>query len=217
MLKKLELSARDHHVLFEYCRGKKIKFLSTAFDHDSIDLLRELDIELGKIPSGEITNLPYLRKMAKSFKQLILSTGMATMQEVEDAVNVLVSSGAKKENITILHCTTEYPTPFEDVNLRAMQSIAKAFNVNIGYSDHSRGIVVPIASVALGAVLIERHFTLDRAMSGPHHAASLEPNELKAMVQSIRNIEKAMGDGIKRPSTTELKNKTIARRRLVAA
>ncbi len=217
MLKKLELSKEDHLSLIEYCSKKNIQFLSTPFDLESIDLLKELGIRLGKIPSGEITNLPYLRKMAKTFPQLILSTGMATMKEIEEALNVLLNTGANKNSIVILHCNTEYPTPFEDVNLLAMPSIGKKFGVSFGYSDHTKGIEVPIAAVALGAVVIEKHFTLDRNMEGPDHKASLEPQELIEMVNSIRNIEKAVGSGVKEPSPSELKNITIARKSIVAA
>jgi N,N'-diacetyllegionaminate synthase len=217
MLKKLELSTADHEALIDYCNKKNINFLSTAFDTDSIDLLKQLGIELGKIPSGEITNLPYLRKMAKSFPQLILSTGMATMKEIEDALNVLLASGASRKNITILHCNTEYPTPFEDVNLLAMHSIGNKFDLAFGYSDHTSGIEVPIAAVALGATVIEKHFTLDRNMEGPDHKASLEPGELEEMVSSIRNIERAIGSGVKEPSPSEKKNIAIARKSIVAA
>jgi len=217
MLKKLELSKEDHLSLIEYCSKKNIQFLSTPFDLESIDLLRELGIRLGKIPSGEITNLPYLRKMAKTFPQLILSTGMATMKEIEEALNVLLNTGANKNSIVILHCNTEYPTPFEDVNLLAMPSIGKKFGVSFGYSDHTKGIEVPIAAIALGAVVIEKHFTLDRNMEGPDHKASLEPQELIEMVNSIRNIEKAVGSSVKEPSPSELKNITIARKSIVAA
>lgn len=217
MLKKLELSEQDHHELIAYCREKGIQFLSTPFDLGSIDLLENLGIRLGKIPSGEITNLPYLRKMAAAFPELVLSTGMATMQEIEDALNVLLAYGASREHITILHCNTEYPTPFRDVNLLAMQTIGKSFNVQYGYSDHTLGIEVPIAAVALGATLIEKHFTLDRNMEGPDHKASLEPGELKQMAASIRNIEEALGSAQKQPSPSETKNKAIARKSIVAA
>ena len=217
MLKKLELSREDHLSLIDYCSKKNIQFLSTPFDLESIDLLKELGIRLGKIPSGEITNLPYLRKMAMTFPKLILSTGMATLKEIEEALNVLLTAGASKNNLVILHCNTEYPTPFEDVNLLAMPSIGKKFGVSFGYSDHTKGIEVPIAAVALGAIVIEKHFTLDRNMEGPDHKASLEPGELKEMVSSIRNIEKAVGSDVKEPSPSELKNITIARKSIVAA
>jgi N,N'-diacetyllegionaminate synthase len=217
MLKKLELSHDDHLVLIDYCKSKNISFLSTPFDLDSIDLLKQLGITLGKIPSGEITNLPYLKKMATGFDELILSTGMANMKEIEDAINLIMSTGFSKEKLIVLHCTTEYPTPFEEVNLTAMNSIQKAFGVRVGYSDHTKGTEVPIAAVALGAVIIEKHFTLDRNMEGPDHKASLEPDELKAMVFAIRNIEKALGDGVKRTTPSEAKNKDIARKSIVAA
>jgi N,N'-diacetyllegionaminate synthase len=216
MLKKLELSNEDHDVLLEYCRLKSIKFLSTPFDLDSIDLLKDLGITLGKIPSGEITNLPYLRKMARSFRTLVMSTGMCDMKEIDDAVHAIEQAGFDRNNLTVLHCNTEYPTPFEDVNLLAMNTIAEKFHVPVGYSDHTSGIEIPVAAVALGAVLIEKHFTLDRNMEGPDHKASLEPAELKQMVKSIRNVEKALGSGIKEPSASEIKNRPIARKSLVA-
>ena len=216
MIKKLELDKEAHVELMDYCGQKGIKFLSTAFDHDSIELLAELDITLFKIPSGEITNLPYLRHIGGMGKPIILSTGMSTLDEVHDALNILLEAGAKKGKITILHCNTEYPTPMEDVNLKAMLSIRDEFGVNVGYSDHTLGIEVPIAAVALGATVIEKHFTLDRTLPGPDHAASLEPHELKEMVNAIRNIEKAMGDGVKKPSTSETKNIPIARKSIVA-
>ena len=213
MLKKLELSEPDHEFLLDYCRQKNIKFLSTPFDEDSIDLLKSKGITIGKIPSGEVTNLPYLQAMAKAFPKIILSTGMCDMQEIEEALKVLLEAGAKKENITVLHCNTEYPTPMQDVNLKAMNHIGRELDVAIGYSDHTLGIEVPIAAVALGATVIEKHFTLDRNMEGPDHRASLEPDELKAMVSAIRNIEQAIsGSGIKEPSSSELKNKAIARK-----
>ena len=217
MLKKLELSEQAHHDLIAYCKGKNIRFLSTAFDLDSIDLLQSLGIELGKIPSGEITNLPYLRKMAHSFKELILSTGMTEMNELRAAIEVLMKEGCAKENITVLHCNTEYPTPFEDVHLNAMLTIRDQLGIKIGYSDHTTGIEVPVAAVALGATVIEKHFTLDRSMEGPDHKASLVPEELIQMVRSIRNIEKALGSFDKKPSPSEIKNKVIARKSIVAA
>ena len=216
MIKNLELDRAAHEELIDYCKTKDIQFLSTAFDHDSIDLLDELNIPLFKIPSGEITNLPYLRHIGKMGKPIIMSTGMSSLEEVRDALNVLIESGAEKEQITILHCNTEYPTPMEDVNLNAMLTISDDLGVKIGYSDHTLGIEVPIAAVALGAVVIEKHFTLDRTLPGPDHAASLEPNELKEMVTTIRNIEKAMGDGIKKPSPSETKNISVARKSIVA-
>jgi N,N'-diacetyllegionaminate synthase len=217
MIRKLQLSAADHRELVEYCKTRKIPFLSTPFDLDSIDLLLELGVTIGKIPSGEITNLPYLRKMARSFGQIILSTGMSTLEEVKMAVGVIMETGVKKEEIIVLHCNTEYPTPFGDVNLRAMSTMRDELGVRTGYSDHTAGIEVPIAAVALGAVLIEKHFTLDRRMEGPDHKASLEPGELKQMVTSIRNIEKALGTGEKKPTASETKNIDVARRSIVAA
>jgi len=217
MVKKLELDETAHIRLHQHCRHKGIQFLSTPFDLESIDLLNRLGLEIFKIPSGEITNLPYLRKLGVLKKRLILSTGMADLGEIENALDVLTESGTPLENITVLHCNTEYPTPFEDVNLRAMLTIRNAFpGIAVGYSDHTNGIEVPIAAVAMGATIIEKHFTLDRNLPGPDHKASLEPDELKAMVQAIRNIEKALGNGIKRPSPSEVKNKPIARKSLVA-
>jgi len=216
MLKKLELSEHDHDYLIEYCEQKGIQFLSTPFDEQSIVLLKAKGISVGKIPSGEITNLPYLEAMAKAFPKIMLSTGMSDMQEIKDALGVLLQAGTKKENITILHCNTEYPTPMRDVNLKAMNHIGKEFGVAIGYSDHTLGIEVPIAAVALGATVIEKHFTLDRNMEGPDHRASLEPAELIAMVKAIRNIEVAFGSGIKQPSESEIKNIPIARKSIVA-
>ncbi len=217
MLKKLELSEEDHGELIDYCREKNIKFLSTAFDAESVELLKNLGVKLGKVPSGEITNLPYLELLAKSFERIILSTGMADLQEVENALEVLTNAGADKEKITVLHCTTEYPTPMRDVNLRAMRTIQEKCDVKIGYSDHTLGIEIPIAAVALGASVIEKHFTLDRTMEGPDHKASLEPHELAEMVRSIRNVEKGLGDRSKQPSESEKKNIQVARRSLVAA
>ncbi len=217
MIKKLELDGNAHKSLFSYCREKKIQFLSSPFDLDSIDLLDKLGMEIFKIPSGEITNLPYLRKIGGLNKKVIMSTGMADLKEVEDAIDVLKNAGTELKNITVLHCNTEYPTPFEDVNLKAMQTIAAAFKVKVGYSDHTLGIEIPIAAVVLGASVIEKHFTLDKNMEGPDHKASLEPHELKAMSKAIRNIENALGDGIKKPSPSELKNKSIARKSIVAA
>ena len=212
MVKKLELDREKHDILIAYCKSKGIKFLSTAFDLESMDLLEELNIDLYKVPSGEITNLPYLEKIASKGKPIILSTGMSKLGEIEAALEVLYAKGASPQELTILHCNTEYPTPMRDVNLKAMQTIGQAFNTKIGYSDHTLGIEVPIAAVALGALCIEKHFTLDRTMEGPDHRASLEPAELKAMIQAIRNIEQALGAGIKRPSDSESKNITIARK-----
>jgi len=216
MLKKLELDFDTHKCLIEYSMLKKIKFLSTAFDLMSVDLLDDLNIPLYKIPSGEINNVPLLRHIGCKGKPVIISTGMSTLDEVEFALNTVMKTGLNKENITILHCNTEYPTPMKDVNLRAMLELKDKLGVNIGYSDHTLGIEIPIAAVALGAIVIEKHFTKSRALLGPDHAASLEPNELKSMITSIRNIEKAMGDGIKRPSNSERKNIYIARKSLVA-
>ncbi|MDI7182287.1 N-acetylneuraminate synthase [Leptospira santarosai] len=216
MLKKLELSIQDHFRLIEICKKKKIQFLSTAFDLKSVDLLIELGMSLWKIPSGEITNYPYLKKIGELDHKIILSTGMANLGEIESALNVLINSGSSLENITILHCTTEYPTPFHEVNLHAIETLRSAFRTKVGYSDHTIGIEVAIAAVALGATVIEKHFTLNRNLPGPDHRASLEPNELKMMVSSIRNIEKSMGDGIKKPSSSERKNISIARKSIVA-
>ena len=217
MLKKLELDREAHEELIRHCNHKGIRFLSTAFDHPSIDLLNELNIPLYKVPSGEITNLPYLRHIGRMGKPVILSTGMATLKEVEDAINVLRESGTPKGEITVLHCNTSYPTPMEDVNLKGMLTIRDELEVKVGYSDHTLGIEIPIASVAMGASVIEKHFTLDRGMEGPDHKASLDPCELKAMVNAIRNIENALGDGVKRPSSSEMKNKSMARKSIVAA
>ncbi len=217
MIRKLELSREMHEELIAYCRQCDIEFFSTGFDTQSIDMLIELGQEKFKIPSGEITNLPYLRHIGRYANPVILSTGMATLGEIESALEVLETSGTTRSQITVLHCNTEYPTPMIDVNLRAMLSIGEAFGVKIGYSDHTLGIEVPIAAITMGATVIEKHFTLDRTLPGPDHKASLEPNKFKAMVQAIRNIEKALGDGIKRPSPSEAKNKPIARKSLVAA
>jgi len=217
MVRKLELDGKTHEVLLEHCEGRKIIFLSTPFDLASINLLSRLNLKIFKIPSGEITNFPYLRKIGSLKKKIILSTGMADLGEIEDALNVLIQAGTGREHITVLHCNTAYPTPKGDVNLRAMLSIREAFKVNVGYSDHTLGIEVPIAAAALGAGVIEKHFTLDKKMEGPDHKASLEPDELKAMVKAIRNIEKALGDGVKRPSFSELKNKAIARKSIMAS
>lgn len=217
MLQRLELSREDHAVLIEECRTHGIGFFSTAFDQKSFDLLMELGcLEQVKIPSGEITNLPLLRHMSRFGKPLMLSTGMANLGEIEAAIEAVEVAGTPRHLITVLHCTTEYPTPMEDVNLCAMVAMRKAFGVNTGYSDHTSGIEIPIAAVALGASVIEKHFTVDRSLPGPDHKASLEPHELKAMISGIRNVERALGDGIKRPSRSELKNKPIARKSLVA-
>lgn len=218
MLKKLELSHENHELLIDYCKKKNIQFFSTAFDLDSLQYLKEIGLDLVKIPSGEITNLPYLRKSAQLFNKVILSTGMCTMEDIEAAVDVFLAENISKDNITILHCNTEYPTPMNDVNLKAMLSIQQEFGTDIGYSDHTLGIEVPVAAVALGASVIEKHFTLDNTMEGPDHAASLDPQQLKEMVKAIRNIEQAIsGDGIKKPSTSEMKNIEIARKSIVAS
>ncbi|SFG33044.1 N-acetylneuraminate synthase [Pontibacter chinhatensis] len=213
MLKKVELSEEMHEVLLKYANQKKVKFLSTGFDEESIDFLENLGIDLFKIPSGELTNYLYLKHIGSKGKPIILSTGMASLGEIEAALSVLRIGGAKLEDITILHCNTDYPTKYEDVNLNAMLTIQQAFKTNIGYSDHTLGIEVPIAAVALGAKVIEKHFTLDRNLPGPDHKASLEPKELKEMVSGIRNIEKALnGHGRKEPTKSELLNKEVARK-----
>ena len=213
MIKKLELDINTHKELMAYCEEKGIMFLSTPFDHDSIDMLDEIDLEIFKIPSGEITNLPYLRHIGSLNKEVILSTGMADLGEIEDALDVLTTAGTNRDLITVLHANTMYPTPMEDVNLKAMLTIGKTFDVAFGYSDHTLGIEVDIAAVAMGATVIEKHFTLDNTMDGPDHKASLEPDALKAMVLAIRNIENAVsGDGVKRPSASEQKNIHIARK-----
>ena len=216
MIKRLELDIDAHKKLIDYCQEKDIMFLSTPFDHESIDLLNELQLQIFKIPSGEITNLPYLRHIGLLNKKVFLSTGMSNLQEVGDALTVLINSGTLKENITVLHANTMYPTPMEDVNLNAMQTIHKEFGVAVGYSDHTLGIEVDIAAVAMGASIIEKHFTLDKAMDGPDHKASLEPDELKAMVSAIRNIEKALGGYEKKPSPSESINIDVARKSIVA-
>lgn len=216
MIKKLELDVSVHKELVAYCQNKKIMFLSTPFDHDSIELLNELGLEIFKIPSGEITNLPYLRHIGRLNKQIVLSTGMANLGEIEAAIDVIIEAGSQRENITVLHANTEYPTPMQDVNLKAMQTLGQAFDLAYGYSDHTNGIEVPIAAVAMGAAVIEKHFTLDKTMDGPDHKASLEPHELTAMVRAIRNIERALGRSVKQPSLSEAKNKPIARKSIVA-
>ena len=211
MLKQLELSFSDFKLLKEYSEEKGIMFLSTPFDLESCDFLNDLGLQIFKVPSGEITNLPYLRKINSFKKKVILSTGMATMDEVQAALNVF-----KDCEVSLLHCTTEYPCPYDNVNLKAMQTMREHFGLEVGYSDHTQGIEVSIAAVAMGATIIEKHFTLDKNMEGPDHKASLEPEELKQMVASIRNIEKAMGDGIKEPQESEKKNIEIARKSIVA-
>jgi N-acetylneuraminate synthase len=217
MLQKLELSHEDHGKLIDYCNSKGIKFFSTAFDLTSLEYLSTIGMDMVKIPSGEITNLPYLRKAATLFSKVILSTGMATVSDIKDALAVFLKAGISKNDIVILHCNTEYPTPMHDVNLRAMLHIQNEFGTAIGYSDHTLGIEVPIAAVSLGAVMIEKHFTLDKTMEGPDHKASLDPRELKKMVEAIRNIELAMkGTGFKEPSESEKKNMAIARKSIIA-
>ena len=217
MLHRLELTEAMHHQLIAHCATRNIGFFSTGFDIESVDLLVSLGQDRFKIPSGEITNLPYLRHIGRLCKTVILSTGMATMGEIESAIDVLERAGTPRGNITILHCTTEYPTPLAEVNLRAMQSIHAAFGVAVGYSDHTPGIEIAIAAVAMGATVIEKHFTLDRNLPGPDHKASLEPDELRAMIAAIRNIETALGDGIKRLTPSEIRNKPIVRKSLVAS
>ena len=216
MLKKLELDINVHKKLIEYCKKKDIVFLSSPFDHESIDLLNELELQIFKIPSGEITNLPYLRHIGSLRKEVILSTGMSTLKEIEEALKILTSAGTFKENITILHANTMYPTPMEDVNLRAMQTIQDKFDITVGYSDHTLGIEVDIAAVVMGAKCIEKHFTLDNTMEGPDHKASLEPKELKLMVTAIRNIEKALGSSEKKPTLSETVNIKVIRKSIVA-
>lgn len=216
MIKKLELDKKAHRELIVHARKCKIGFLSTPFDLDSIKLLDELKLELFKIPSGEITNLPYLKAIARLNKKIILSTGMANLGEIEAALNILCKYGSKRSNITLLHCNTEYPTPFEDVNLKAMQSLKEAFKLDVGYSDHTLGIHISLAAVALGAKVIEKHFTLDKTLQGPDHKASLEPNELKTLCKNIRELELAFGDGVKKPSKSEKKNIFVVRKSLVA-
>ena len=215
MLSKLLLSFDEFTELSKYCKEIDIEFLSTPFDIESINFLESLGCNFWKIPSGEITNLPYLERIARTRKRIVLSTGMCTVDEIEEALTVLKENGSI--DITILHCTTQYPTPYEDVNLRAMTTLKERFGCKVGYSDHTKGIIIPIAAVALGAEVIEKHFTLDRNMEGPDHKASLEPNELKEMIDSIRNIERAMGDGVKKPVASELANKGVARKSIVAS
>lgn len=215
MLKKLTLTDEEFLNIKNYCDEIEIGFLSTPFDLESIDFLENLNMDFWKIPSGEITNLPYLEKVAKTKKKIVMSTGMSDINEIKDAVNLLEKNGA--EDIVLLHCNTQYPTPFCDVNLKAMDEIKRKTGKKVGYSDHTNGIEIPIAAAAMGAVVIEKHFTLDRNMEGPDHKASLEPDELSKMVSSIRNIEKAMGDGMKRPSGSEIKNRDIVRKSIVAS
>lgn len=214
MLKKLELTEQMHQELIRACTENGILFLSTPFDIDSVRMLSDCGVSIMKVPSGEITNYPYLREIARTGKPVIMSTGMCELQEVKEAVQVLKENGS--DEITLLHCNTEYPTPMQDVNLNAMTTLREELSLPVGYSDHTQGIEVPIAAAAMGAVVIEKHFTLDRNMEGPDHKASLEPEELQAMVQAIRNIETALGDGIKRPSASEMKNRDVARKSIVA-
>lgn len=217
MIRRLELTPAMHEALIAHCTLRGIKFFSTGFDIESIDLLARLGLDRFKIPSGEITNLPYLRHVGRYAKPVILSTGMTDLGDIEAALAVLEHAGTKRDRITVLHCNTEYPTPMADVNLRAMTTIRDAFGVAVGYSDHTLGIEVPVAAVALGATVIEKHFTVARDLPGPDHRASLEPAELMGMVRAIRNIEDAMGDGIKRMTASEARNRPVARKSLVAA
>lgn len=217
MLRRLELHPDHHLELIDYCCQSGIEFLSTAFDISSIQLLSSLKLSRWKVPSGEITNLPYLRQIGTHAQPVILSTGMSSLADIEAALTVLEEAGTLRNQITVLHCTTEYPAPPDEVNLRAMKTIADAFGVSVGYSDHTDGIAVPIAAVAMGAIVIEKHITLDRNMSGPDHKASLEPDQFTAMVRSIRTVEQAFGDGIKQPTPSEIPNKLVARKSLVAS
>lgn len=217
MLKKLELSEENQEELMAYCKEKGIRFWSTAFDLESMDYLHSLGLGLWKIPSGEITNYPFIRKIASYGEDVIMSTGMCEMMDIQNGMDVLLRYGIRKEQITLLHCNTQYPTPYQDVNLNAMVSIKHEFDIQVGYSDHTSGIEVPIAAVAMGAKIIEKHFTIDRNLPGPDHKASLEPHELKAMVSAIRHIEQALGDGIKRVSDSEKANISVARKSIVAA
>lgn len=217
MLRKLELADKDFVLLKTYCDSRDVRFMSTPFDLESIDFLAGLGMDYMKVPSGEITNLPYLRKIASKGIPVIMSTGMCGLGEIEDALDILYKGGISTDDITLLHCNTEYPTPMADVNLRAMETLRSAFGTKVGYSDHTRGIEVPVAAVAMGASVIEKHFTLDKSLPGPDHVASLEPSELRAMVDAIRNIELAVGTSVKRVSLSERKNKAVARKSIVAA
>jgi len=216
MVKKLELDAKTHEELFNYCRKKRILFMSSPFDLHSIDLLNNLGVKIFKIPSGEITNLPFLKKIGSLKKKIILSTGMSDLAEIKKALGILVKAGTPKQDITVLHCNTEYPTPIKDVNLLAMLTIKNRLKVNVGYSDHTLGIEFPIAAAALGARVIEKHFTLNKNMDGPDHKASLEPDELQSMIRAIRKVEKGLGNGIKQVTPSESKNKMVARKSIVA-
>jgi N,N'-diacetyllegionaminate synthase len=217
MLKKLELSSEAHALLTARCGEKDVEFMSTGFDEQSVDFLASLGVHRLKIPSGEITNLPYLRHLGRTGLPIIMSTGMATLDEIGAALDALESTGYPRRNVTLLHCNTEYPTPVDDVNLKAMSTLRETFGIEVGYSDHTLGIEVPIAAVALGATVIEKHLTLDRTLPGPDHGASLEPAEFKEMVRAIRSIEQALGDGVKKPSPSEAKNIPIVRRSIVAS
>ena len=216
MIKRLELKHEYHQILIEHSKKCGIKFLSTAFDIESLSFLNSLGLEIIKIPSGEINNLPYLKAVAKYKKKIILSTGMSTIADIDNAISILLENGLRRKDINILHCTTEYPAPVEEVNLKVINTLKLAFGVDVGYSDHTMGIIIPIAAVSLGANVIEKHFTLDRNMEGPDHKASLEPEELKSMIKAIRIVEKALGDGIKKITNSEVKNINIARKSLVA-
>jgi N-acetylneuraminate synthase len=216
MVRRLELSRDDHVALAAASEAHGIEFLSTAFDPGSFDLLVELGIRRVKVPSGEVTNLLLLEHLARHGLPLIMSTGMASLGDIEAALGVVEAAGTPRPRITLLHCTTEYPAPFDEVNLRAMTSLAAAFGLPVGYSDHTTGVEIPVAAVALGATVIEKHFTLDRTLPGPDHRASLEPDDLAAMVAAIRNVEAALGDGVKRPTPSELRNRSVARRSIVA-
>ena len=216
MLKKLELTEKNHVELMSYCAEMNIGFLSTPFDLESVHLLSQLGLDTFKISSGDITNLPLLKLIGGLQKRIILSSGLSSLNEVGDALKILISAGADLNKITVLHCTSEYPAPMKDVNLKAMQSLKKAFNINVGYSDHTLGIEVPVAAVAMGATVIEKHFTTDKTLPGPDHKASLDQYELQQMVKSVRNIEKALGNGIKKPSKSESKNLLAVRKSIVA-
>lgn len=217
MLKRLELSQRDHEILINHCIKHDLEFLSSAFDLESLSFLLSQNLNRLKVPSGEITNLPYLEEIGKSGKKIILSTGMANLKEIADALEIFIENGAQKADITVLHCNTDYPTNIRDVNLSAMSNMAHSFGVKVGYSDHTIGSLVPVAAVALGAVVIEKHLTLDRSADGPDHSSSMEPQEFAEMVESIRQVSLALGDGIKRPTESELKNIHIVRKSIVAA
>ena len=217
MLKKLELNLKSHKKIISHCKKVGIEFLSSPFDNESISLLKKLRVKRFKVPSGEINNLPYLRKIGKIGKPVILSTGMSSINEIKKAIKILTNSGTKKKLITVLHCNTDYPTKYQDVNLKAMLAIKEKLNVNIGYSDHTLGIEIPIAAVAMGATIIEKHFTLDKNSSGPDHKSSLNPKELKKMILSIRKIETSLGNGKKIPTNSELKNLIIVRKSIRAS